>query len=317
MDTLDLRLLRAQFVGEAYTLRGVDPRRSILGLARKVGASRVTVGRRLTRWEVDGFWNGLLTYPNPDALGARWQVQPLFLENGRIRKRFESAIQGILEPFLTFQIGDLYGSLTMEEDPKETARRQLAFRKASGSHVVAPVLDVPFPGSGLRLAPRDWKILRALRRSLDPDWTRVAQEVGMTLRGLERRVDRLMSSNALFFQPLLDFRRLPVSVAWVGLLYGPRADPQQVWAAVERLHPDAFRVDPPVPVDVFLPPEGRPPTGGAVTFFVTVTSGSSGDQVRQNFEEIPGVVHVIVGYPTRNATVARGLDARIARAAEG
>ena len=315
MDSLDLRLLRAQFVGEAYTLRGVDPRRSILGLARKVGVSRVTVSRRLARWQVDGFWNGLVTYPNPDAFGARWRVQPLLLENARTRKRFESAIRDILEPFLTFQIGDLYGSITLDEYPADSTRRQQAFRKASGCSVMPPIVDIPFPGSELPLTPRDWRILQALRRTVEPDWTRVAQETGTTLRGLERRVHRLMGSNALFFQPLLDFRRLPVSIAWVGLLYSPQADPQEVWASVERLHPDAFRVDPPVPVDVFLPTEGRPPTGGAVTFFVTVTSGSSADQVRRNFEENPGVVDVIVGFPTRNATLARGLDARIARAA--
>lgn len=314
MESLDLRLLRAQFVEETYTLRGINPRCSVQGLARKVTASRVTVYRRLGRWRADGFWNGIVAFPNPDALGARFQLQPLFLENGRNRNRLETAIRDHLQPFLTFQIENLYGSLTLSEGPEDSARRQRAFETASGCRKAVPAVDIPFPNSELPLAPRDWRILRALRRTHDPDWPRVAHEAGVTLRSLERRVDRLMSANALFFQPLLDFRRLPVSVAWVGLLYGARTDPQRLWANVQQLYPVVIRVDPPVPVEFFPRPEGLPPFGGAVTFFVRVPSGSSGDQVRRNFEAMPGVVDVFVGFPTQNTTIAGGIDARIARA---
>ncbi len=315
MESLDLRLLRAQFLDQAYTIRGVFPRSSAVGLARATGASRITVSRRLARWRADGFWNGIVTYPNPDALGARFQLQPLLLQSGRDQSRVETAIREMLEPLLTFQMEGFYGALTLTEPPADAARRQRALEKVSGCHLVTPPFEIPFPASTLGLTPRDWRILRSLRRSTELDWARAADEAGITLRSLERRVDRLMRANAIFFQPLLDFRRLPASVAWVSVLYGTVTDPEVLWSELCTSHGDLLRIFPAVPVDVFLPAAGRPRAGGAVSFFLPVASGSSADELRRVLGSFPGVVDVQVGFPTQCGTVARGVDHRIARAA--
>ncbi len=313
MESLDVRLLRAQFLDEAYTIRGIHPRNSAVGLARRVGASRITIRRRLARWRTEGFWNGIVTFPNPEALGARFQLQPLLLESDRDQYRLETAIRETLEPLLTFQIGGFYGALTLTESPQNAARRQRTLEKASGCRVITPPFDIPFPKSEVDLTARDWKILRSFRRSRELDWARTAEEAGMTLRSLERRVDRLMGANALFFQPLLDFRRLPASVAWVSLLYGTEIDPRRFWSQLTQSHPDVLGIDPAVPVEIFLPASGRPPSGGAVSFFLPVASGSSADQVRRELSSLPGVVEVQVGFPTQCTTVAKGVDDRIAR----
>lgn len=313
MESLDIRLLRAQFLEESYTIRGVYPRSSVVGLARKVGASRITISRRLARWRTEGFWNGIVTYPNPDALGARFQLQPLLLESGRDQYRFETAVRETLEPLLTFQIDGFYGALTLTDGPKNAARRQRALEKVGGCRLITPPFDLPFPKPGVALTPRDWRILQSLRRSTELDWARAAEEARMTLRSLERRVDRLMRANALFFQPLLDFRRLPASVAWVSLLCGTEMDARSFWTRLKQSYHDVLRIDPAVPVDIFLPAEGRPPSGGAVTFFLPVASGSSADQVRRELSNFPGVVEAQVGFPTQCSTVASGVDDRIAR----
>ncbi len=317
MESLDLRLLRALFVGEEYSLRGIDPRCSILGLARKVGVSRLTVSRRLARWRADGFWKGIIAYPNADALGARFQLQPLLLEDPRARDRFETAIQEVLAPLLAFQIEALYGVLSLTEPPRDAARRQRAFERLSGHRIGFPHFEVPFPSSDLPLTARDWKILRALRQYSEPDWTRIAADVGMTVRGLERRVKRLMSANALFFQPLVDFRRLPVSVAWVTARYGTDVDPHQFWDLVKARHPDVLRVEPAVPPEMLRLDESRPPSGGTFSFFLSVPSGSSADAVRREIAQLPGALDVVVGFPTQNMTAPGELDDRIARAAAG
>lgn len=314
MESLDLRLLRAQFVEEAYSLLGIHPRCSVAGLARRVGASRITVRRRLARWRADGFWKGIVAYPNPDALDARFQLQPILLESGRNRDRLETAIRETLEPLLAFQIEGFYGVLSLTESPRETGRRQRAFERASGAQAASPPLELPFPRSGLPLTARDWKILVALRALPEPDWAQIAQHAGMTVRILKRRVERLIRAKALFFQPLVDFRRLPVSVAWVTLLYGVDVEPPRLWKHVLELHPDVLRVDPAVPAELFRPGEGRPPSGGAFSFFVSVPSGSSGDVVRRELARLPGALDAVVSFPTQNFTVPRGLDARIAQA---
>lgn len=316
MRSLDVRLLRAHFLGEVYALPGIYPRRTVVTLADSVGASRITVSRRLAKWREDGFWKGIIAFPNPDAIGMRFQFQAVLLEHGRNRLHFEKAIRETFEPLILFQIESVYGACFLSRSPADVARRARVFQRVSGCRLITPVVNLPFPGSVLDLTPRDWRILQAFRRSPEPDWARIASEAGMSVRGLQRRVDRLMSSNALFFQPLLDFRRLPMSVAWVGLLCGTGIDLRRLRIRLTERYPDMLEVDPVPPLDTFLPAEDRPPFHRSVSFLVPVASGSSADELRRELGTLSGVVDVIVGFPTQNMTVATGVDSEIARAVE-
>lgn len=255
-----------------------------------------------------------MAFPHPEVVGARFQFQAALLENGRSRSQFEKALRETLEPMLIFQIEGVYGSWLLTQDPEDAARRGRDFERETGCRVMTPLSDVPFPATELTLTPRDWKILRVLRRFPDPDWSEIAREVGVTLRSLERRVGRLMDANALFFQPLLDFRRLPVSVAWVGLLYGPETEPAHLRRRLAALHPDILEVFSIAPFERFLPAEGRPPHAGSLSFLLPVASGSSGDQLRRDLAEESDVVDVLVGFPTQSMTVGTGVDSIIARA---
>jgi DNA-binding Lrp family transcriptional regulator len=316
MDSLDIRLLRSLFRGERLTLHGTDPRCSVLELARKTHASRVTVSRRLTRWRTEGFWNGEVAYPNPDALGLKFQMQAIALENGRDRPRIERALRDVLQPFMSYQVENMYAPLLLSESPKETARRQQSFARASGARIVYPPFDVPFGSSSLTLRPRDWRILQALRRTTEPDWAKAAREVGMTSRGLQRRVGQLMDANALFFHPLLDFRKLAVSIAWVGLLHDGGADAETLWARVTELNKDLFPVEPFFPLESMIPAVDRPPAAGTVVFFTALPSGSSSDQIRRDFGSLPGVLDALILFPTQNTSVPERLDKLISERVE-
>ncbi len=309
MDCLDIRLLRAMCRDATYSLRGIEPRVSIFELARKARVSRVTVRRRLAHWRADGFWKGLETFPNPDAFGTRFEMQPFLLEVEPDRRRLESALRETLRPMMVFQVESFYTPLLLSNGAAESARRQREFSKASQCRVLSLPFNMPFPSSRAPLNTRDWRIVRALRRGAEPDWSRAADEVGMTVRGLERRVDYLVRSNALFFHPLLDFRRLPGSIAWVGLLYGTECDAPALWAGIEQLYPEVLRQEPTYPVEYLVPPGGGPEPAGAITFLLPVASAATGDQLRRDFANIEGVVNALVGFPTQCWSDPAVLDA--------
>jgi DNA-binding Lrp family transcriptional regulator len=317
MDSLDIRLLRAMFRGRRLTLRGVDPRGSVQELAREVRVSRITVSRRLARWRSDGFWKGVAVFPNPGALGIRFQIQGVVLDGGRNRERLEIALQEVLEPLFVFQVEDLYGALLLAEPAEVSARRQSAFRKACGCRRISGPFEVAFPPIGVRLGPRDWRLLRSLRRSPEPEWTRVAVELGMTVRGLKRRVGRLLESEAIFFFPLVDFRRLRSSIACVGVTFRKGVEPMSLLARIAQGHPDLLSLDPILPLDSAVrrvPSERRPALGGGLLLFLPVPSGSSADDLRRELAHSPGVVDVVVGFPTQNLSFPRRLDSLIAEA---
>ncbi len=244
MDSLDIRLLRAMFVGNILSIGGFDPRLSIQELARSVGASRVTVRRRLARWRDEGFCKRVTTFPNPDALGTSFQMQSIALDRGRTRSRSETALVDLLEPAFLFQSEDIYTPVLIVEAPKVSDRRQSSLREVDGVNVLCPPLPFPCPSSSVPLGLRDWKIIRSMRRFPFPDWPAVSKEVGLTVRGLQRRVARLTQGNALMFHPELDFRRSSSPVAWVGVLFGRDVEKALFEKDMIQRYPDLLRVEP-------------------------------------------------------------------------
>jgi DNA-binding Lrp family transcriptional regulator len=311
MDSLDIRLLRALFRGQVFTLRGVDPRASVQDLARAAGASRLTVSRRLSRWRTDGFWKGVVAFPNPAFLGSSFQMQGLILEGPRFQNRVEKSIREVLRPAWCFQSVGYYNPILLADSPPETERRQRALRRTGGAQIICPPIDIPFPAPRIQLGPRDWRIVQAMRHSLTLDWPRLATTVGVTVRGLERRVARLMDGEALFFFPEVDFRRSNGTVAWVGLLFGAGVDTVAARAGVTARYPDLLPVEHVFPFESFLPPSVLPKISGGFPFLLATSSAASADQLSREFRAVPGVVEVLIGFPTVNPSYPDAFDSRI------
>jgi len=312
-----MRLLRSMFPEHIFALSGIDPRTSVQSLSRATSASRVTVRRRLAQWQEDGFWRSVVAFPNPDLLGTNFQMQSFVLERGRERSRLERSLHDIFEPVFLFQTEDVYNPVFLASSAEDSQRRQKAFGDTTSGVPNCPPIDVPFPASGLRPTPRDWQIVTALRRSPGPDWAAVARQVGVTVRAVERRVARLMEEHALFFFPQLDFRRSPGSVAWVGVLFARSADARRLEADLARRYPDLLPVEPIFPFEVLLPASVRPVFGGSFAFLLPVASASTGDLLRREIGALPGVVQVLVGFPTQNLHFPQAFDRRIALAMAG
>jgi DNA-binding Lrp family transcriptional regulator len=311
MESLDLRLLRAIFRRGEYSHLGIEPRKSVVSLAREVHTSRITVRRRLERWRTQGFWNGVAVYPNPDSLGVRFQMQTVVLDADRNRRELESAMLEHLRPFLTFQTESLYAPVLIFENARQSAESQRAFAAAWNHSKVSPPFDVTFPPSARVFTYRDWRIVQALRRGPERSWVTIADEAGVTPRGLERRVVQLVENNALFFFPLLDWRHLDYSIVWTGLLYCRGVDSSRLWDDVRANHPDVLPLDNRFLVENYLPPEIRDQMGGRLLFFVPTRSGSSVDELRREFTEMDGVIDVLAAFPAQVTTLPVQIDSLI------
>jgi DNA-binding Lrp family transcriptional regulator len=310
-----MRLLRAMSRGGLYSLRGIDPQLTVQELARRTGVSRITARRRMGLWRESGFWRGLVAYPNPALLGASLQMQGIVFDPGRDHSKQERAVGRVLEPAFMYHVQDFCSPVLLSETPARAARRQRALESCRGARVLCPPMEVEFAPSQVRLNPRDWRILRALRRSRAPDWVSAAKDVNVTVRGLERRIRRLMDSNALFFLPELDFRRSPGTVVWVGVLLRAGTTAQRVKSELVKRHPDLLFVENIFPITVFLPPEIRTQVGESFPLLLPIESASKADQLRREIAAIPGVVDALVGFPTQNSSRARVWDSRIEAAA--
>jgi DNA-binding Lrp family transcriptional regulator len=316
MDSLDIRLLRAMFRGGQFDLRGIDPQLTLQELARRTEVSRITVRRRLRSWREDGFWRRVTVYPNPDLLGSVLQMQAIIFDPGRNHSQLERKVGETLEPAFMFHVQDFCCPILLSEAPGKAARRQQSLEGRPGVHVLCAPIDIEFPESSLSLSPRDWHALQALRRSPEPDWASVASAVGVTVRGLERRVRRLMDSNSIFFFPELDFRRSPGTVAWIGVLLGEGVSHPRVREEMVRRHPDLLFIDNIFPIQLFLPPEIRKQVAYAFPLLLPVTSASNAEQLRRDIAVVPGVVDVLVGFPTHNTSWPAAWDLRIEKASQ-
>ncbi len=314
MDSLDIRLLRAMCRGGVFTLQGVEPRLSLQELARRSGVGRITVRRRLGLWQQSGFWRRVVAFPNPDLLGSSFWMQGLQLDAGRDHARLERALEHALAPAISFHVQDFICPLLLSETEDRDARRQAALRKSPGVRVLCSPVKIDFPRSAVRFSRRDWTILRALRESAAPDWVAAAGKAGVTLRGLERRVQRLMDGNALFFFPELDFRRSPGTVAWMGVLLGGAVPAEEVRAELQKRFPDVLLIENIFPFQIFLPPHVRLLAKDGFPLFLPVTSASIGEQLRREITSLPGVLDVLVAFPTRNICYGDAWDERISRA---
>lgn len=65
-----------------------------------------------------------------------------------------------------------------------------------------------FPSFDLAMSPTDWLILRALRRDPMRSLNEIAQEVGISQRTLNRRMERLVEGDAFYIETIVNFQKI-------------------------------------------------------------------------------------------------------------
>lgn len=214
MDATDLRIIRCMYPDGVWVPWGVDPRVTPGEIGRRIGLGRIAVWSRIRHWIREGFFRPYEVRPSYRLLGvglnqAHLHVSdPVDAEN--VMDELE-LVDGVTSAWVGF--GDTYSSESVErvsayfvdDRAEDVERRMRVFRRlADRRRVDGPYAFDP-PRVELTPTSLDWRIIAALHANPRASLTRVAEGLGITLKTLVRRRDRLLDERALWYHPRFDW----------------------------------------------------------------------------------------------------------------
>jgi DNA-binding Lrp family transcriptional regulator len=282
LDRLDLRILRA-LIREAYPLGsraspqdGKVLRKSFRSMAKELGVDQATMRRRMRKFQEQRILKGWYLGVNP-GLRGRNVVHAWFRVRDESHK--ESLIERILlvpdvERVLNLLGQEIRVVLTFRKgsDPTTTLKR---LGKLAGPNAILYKQDIV--QTLLRQVDKtDLEIIGSLRQDPWKSYSVVAQELGVSVRTVKRRVTRLSEDGTIHMQPIINLRAvqgiLPVVLA---VEY---ASSESRIAANERITSYLK--------DVLLT---APPSGSYGRFALTVGSASQVEQITKWVKQQDGV----------------------------
>lgn len=204
MDDIDLQIIRR--MGVAPFLVWPHPpsslRPSDLGRALKVSTD--TVKRRIAALSASKVFHGTQVFPNPRLFGLRtgsFHFTMTGARRARVKPEAVTKIRGVLGVF-DMVGGDRCVDLAYHDEASlDAIRNDLSqLLEAESRHFV----DYPMPPLTTALSPLDWRILRALRAAPGTTLDAAAASLGVSLRTVKRRFDRMAKGGALDVIGLFD-----------------------------------------------------------------------------------------------------------------
>src|SRR3989442_1602258 len=197
-------------VGSGPYLR--SDRVSLEATARAVGVHRSTVADRIAKWNRLGFLENWTIDVAPAALGlvgahvhfdARAQPRDRALQVAAL-------VEGVVG-VLGFDQGCV-GVIFMADSPAALTRTETLLARILESERSSRMVDtaVDYPDSPpIRLSPIDAKLLTLLLRDSRQTPAVVAKKAHVTVRTVERRLERLRKAGVYFVRPIFQFARVP------------------------------------------------------------------------------------------------------------
>src|SRR3990170_8059123 len=197
MDSLDLRIVR-EMGFRPYGTRPQDPMRFKPSyLAKRTGVEPETVKARLARMEDAGFIRFYQMYPNFRHFGLHGSAYLFRVpDDDRKAEAIEKVepIEGLVE------IHDFFGPEmcvdVSHRGPEDLSRKLRLLAEFTGDAAPIPFYERQMPSVRRALTPLDWRILKALRRRGRRPLAEVADEVGVSLRTVRRRFDRMAAEGS-------------------------------------------------------------------------------------------------------------------------
>lgn len=320
MDALDARILRSMFRGGVYGLHGADPRRTILDIASESGASRLTIRRRLRRWQKDQFFTGYNVYPNPHTVGCELFFEAFHVAPSASFAEVERQVREHPRMLRGYQSADAFGVFLAAPSLRDLRGFPESLERISGVHALFPLTPVTFPRPTGSMRASDWAIVAALRRHRGEISPEVAAEVRFTHRGLRRRVARLLDSNLLYFMPELDLRKSRGALTIVVLLLRGSEELDAIRRAMSERFPDSLEMYNFVPLQYLAPPPIQeyyraskidtfdPTVAPAFSAWIPIASVAEVDVLRRELLTLPGVLETVNMIPIHDFEGARWVD---------
>lgn len=201
MEEVDLRIMR--HMGLAPFLVWPHPPASLRppAIARALKVSSDTVKRRLAAMRKAAVFHGTHVFPNPRLLGLRMASLHFQPVGQRVPAQEIAAVPGVLGVFdmvggdrcIDVAFGDGRPRPALEKD-------LVAVLGATPHHFV----DYAAPVPQQELSRLDWRIVQALRSRPDTTLEQAADHIGLSLRTVKRRFDRMAKAGAIDVIGLFD-----------------------------------------------------------------------------------------------------------------
>lgn len=220
MDPLDLKIVREMGIRPyGHAPQHVEDT-SEAAIARRLRVDLKTVKARIARMEEQGFIHAYQIVPNLGLFGLQAAAYLYRIPDADAKEsalaRVES-IEGILE------IHDFVGPEVCV-DMTHGSASELAEKIRRVSDLTSDLAPVRFydrdlPRIERSLSALDWRILRALRGQARRPLAGVAEDLGVSLKTVKRRFERMAREGAFFRIPLLDPSRASGLVLFELLVY--------------------------------------------------------------------------------------------------
>ncbi len=237
MDTLDVRILRRLFQGQAYSPPGSAFRESLAAMAKNLGVDEDTVRNRLRRFQESGFIPSWRLYVNPHVWGggqmSAWvDLDPAVPKHGIVER-----LRGVPGVIVIYTFYDGLAVLFEHDAAWDIPGTVNLIRDVTGAKDPL-VARMVFPGGKFLLGPRDWELIQALRRNPWKPYPQLAAEAGVSTRVARARLSKIFAQGLLFAWPALNFRALEGSLLVHLLVWYPQERKAEIDAAIaDQLEP--------------------------------------------------------------------------------
>jgi DNA-binding Lrp family transcriptional regulator len=203
---LDIRIMKELASPSSFRW---DIRESYSSIAAKIGVDEETVRRRINRARESGFLKGWQVVLNPHVVGLESAGAQLTIDKEERKSSVISQIEHLEGVVIMI---DFHGKglrvIFYHKDERDLAKKIQKFNSVCQSNQ-AIVWKGGFPPSSLELKATDWQIVKALRKDPRRSPSEIAEEVGVSIRTVKRRITALTKGMAFYLLPMLDYDKYP------------------------------------------------------------------------------------------------------------
>lgn len=181
-------------------------KKTYVEIARKLGVDEETVRNRVKFLKESGFLLGWKLLPNPALLGLTSYF--VFLEFQSEEEK-DLAIPKLAEQDGVVNIANIYGNsllVTVEDDQKKNFAKKVSELAEKAESFTTPGMSMPGLLS-FKMTKTDWQIIKLLLRNAEKKITEISREVKLSTKSVNRRLNEMMNSRAIFIMPIVDLRR--------------------------------------------------------------------------------------------------------------
>jgi DNA-binding Lrp family transcriptional regulator len=246
LDELDFKIFKSVGYRPFGRTAGDLSRLNPWVIARKVGADGNTVKSRISKMKKNGFIMYFQIYPNYQLLGITgsaylFQLDDVLEKQEIIEKC--SLVDGVVQ-IHNFIGPNIYIDFT-HQDSRDERRRLDLFCKLTRCDSPEKFYERVMPQMDVEsVAGVDWQIIKALRYDAFKPLSKVAEELGLTLKTVRNRFEKMARNNAIIIAPVVNPAEIVDTITYVLLIYpSPDKREEVMEKAMKQFSNSCFLVD--------------------------------------------------------------------------